>query len=100
MPNNIMETIKASIGLSSLAMDLNQGANSPNMTLSRVKHYLNGQFDLMGHFIKCKKIAKQRLDKDLQLEQYELAFEKRSLHMQFLFFKPRGTWEVKGFSFA
>lgn len=95
-----METIKASIGISSLAMDQNHGAISPKSTISRVKHYLNDQFDLMGAFINCKKIAKRRLDKDLQLEQYELAFEKRSLHMQFVYFKPRGTWEVKGFSFG
>lgn len=95
-----METIKASIRISSLAMECAPGAKSPNTTLNQVQRYLSDQIDLMGHFVRCKKIARQHLDKDLKLENYELAYEKRSLKMQFLYFKPRGTWEVKSFSFS
>ncbi|NRB50877.1 MAG: hypothetical protein HRU41_24620 [Saprospiraceae bacterium] len=52
----------------------------------------------MGRFITCQLIDQRTLADDMRLEQYDLQYEKHTLRMQFMFFKPRGVWQVKGFS--
>lgn len=93
-----MKNLNIAVEMSSIAMDTILNPQSPKEVLQRATCFLNEKIELMGQFIACKRIDQRNLADDLCLENYDLTYEKHTLHMQFLLFKPRGVWQVKGFS--
>lgn len=94
-----MKTLNVSVALSSLALENLQQPKSPNEILSRAQKCLSKQMEVMGQFIRCKPSQQRRLDDDMQLQHFDLQYEKYTLRFKLMFFKPRGTWQVQGFQF-
>lgn len=97
-PLETMKNLNITIEISSIAMDSIARPQQPKDILQKARQFLNQKMEQMGRFITCQLIDQRTLADDMQLEQYDLQYEKHTLRMQFMFFKPRGVWQVKGFS--
>ena len=97
-PLKTMKNLHITVELSSIAMDSISKPQQPTDILQKARLFLNQKMEQMGRFITCQLIDQRTLADDMQLEQYDLQYEKHTLRMQFMFFKPRGVWQVKGFS--
>ena len=93
-----MKNLNITVEISSIALDSIARPQQPKDILRQARQFLNQKIEQMGRFITCQLIDQRTLADDMRLEQYDLQYEKHTLHMQFMFFKPRGVWQVKGFS--
>lgn len=92
-----MKTLNLNIELSSIAMDSVSNAQQPTDVLSRVINFLSGKHDFMGNYNGCELSSKRNLGDSLILNEYELSYDNHTVQMEFIHFKPRGDWQVKGF---
>ncbi len=92
-----MKNLNINVEISSIALESIARPQQPKDILHKARLFLNQKMEHMGRFITCQLIDQRTLADDMQLEQYDLEYEKHTLHMQFMFFKPRGVWQVKGF---
>lgn len=95
-----MKTINLSVELSNIAMETLYQPRTPKQTISKVRNFLGNQMDVMGDYIGTQKSQKRNLGEALTLNEYQLNYEKKSLQFEFIHFKPRGDWQVKGFRFV
>lgn len=93
-----MKNLNITVEISSIALNSIAQPQPPKAILRKARKFLNQKMEQMGQFIACQLIDQRTLADDMCLEQYDLQYEKHTLHMQFMFFKPRGVWQVKGFS--
>lgn len=95
-----MKTINLSVELSNIAMETLYQPLTPNQTISKVRSFLGSQMDVMGDYIGTQQSQNRELGEALTLNEFQLNYEKRSLQFEFIHFKPRGDWQVKGFRFV
>lgn len=93
-----MKNLSITVEISSIALDSIAQPQQPIDILQKARLFLNQKIEQMGQFINCQLTDQRTLADDMCLEQYDLQYEKQTLHMQFMFFKPRGVWQVQGFS--
>jgi hypothetical protein len=94
-----MKTINLTAELSNIAMETLYNPISPTETISKFQNYLNEQFQIMGDYVGTSMNQERNLDEALTLNEYQLDYENYSIQMEFIHFKPRGTWQVKQFRF-
>ena len=95
-----MKTLSLSVELSTLAMENTSHPLAPAEFLGKVKNVLSRRPDILGNFTGSRLNTNKHLGDDLLLNEYQLDYEKSSLHFQLLNFGPRGDWQVKGFRFV
>lgn len=95
-----MKTLNISVGLSSIAIETLSQALTPNEIISKVKNYLSEKSEVMGSFTGFELSSMRNFDNDLTLNEYQINYEKHSLQFEFLHFRPRDEWQVKGFRFV
>lgn len=95
-----MTTLPISIELSSIAIETISQTLTPQEIILKIKNVLAEKFDVMGDFIETTLNNQRQFDDSLVLNQYQLSYEKQNLEFEFLHFKPRNSWEVKGFRFV
>ncbi len=95
-----MKTLALSIELSSIAVETTGQPITPTELLTLIKNTLAKRSDLVGSFMGSHLSRKQDFGSDLHLNEYRVDFEKRSLLLQMLRLRARGTWEVKSFKFV
>ena len=93
-----MKTLNLSVELSNIAMETLYNPVSPKETISKVRNYLGGQTQ-MGGFLGTFMNKKRNIE-DITLNEYQLDYENCSVQMEFIHFKPRNSWQVKGFRFV
>ena len=92
-----MKTLNLNIELSSIAMGAVSKAQQPTDILSRVINVLSGKSDFMGNYHGYTLSNERSLGDSLILNEYELNYDNHTVQMEFIHFKPRGDWQVKGF---
>ena len=95
-----MKTLNLSAELSSIAMETVSNPQPPRTIISQIKHFLSNHFDVVGHFVECILTEDKKLDARMQLKQYDLRYENGTLRFRFMFFRPRGTWQIQSFRFV
>ncbi len=95
-----MKTLNLSVELSNIGMETVYNPISPNETISKFQDYLGNQFSIMGDYFGLQKNNERDLDDSLTLNEYQQDYENCSVQMEFIHFKPRGTWQVKDFRFV
>ena len=95
-----MKTLNLSAELSCLAMNTINTPQAPQTILSSIRQFLTQRMDTVGQFVECRLIEEKNLDTRMQLKEYDLRYEKQTLRLKFMFFRPRGTWQIQGFNFV
>lgn len=95
-----MKTLPLNIGISQLVMESNTRSDSPVKLLRSAQQYLNDKANQIGSFIHCAQSECRVIGSDLELESYDLRYERRTLRIRFACLRARGAWEVQGFQWV
>ena len=94
-----MKNLPLAITLSQLAIENSGQSTGPISLIQKIERLLKSRPDILGHF-SGKKLACQRmLGKDMALRDIHFDFEKQSIHLQLIRFRPRAVWQVQGIRF-
>lgn len=96
----MMKTLNLSAEISSIALETVSQPRKPKDIIHQIIQFLADRLDIMGDFVCCQLTDNRHLDANMELEHYELKYEKRTLRFRFMFFRPRGIWQVQGFRFV
>ena len=94
-----MKTLPLAIELSQLAIENSERPTGPISLLRKIERLLKSRPDILGHFSGKKLTGQRMLGKDLTLRDIHFDFEKQSIHLQLIRFRPRAVWQVQRFRF-
>lgn len=93
---NQMKTLSLSVELSNIAFESVEQPFAQHRLLQKLEAVFAQHAGLLGKQTATRKLRKQ-LGGNLQLNEYEFAFEKHSVQLELAHFAPRNGWQVQGF---
>ena len=92
-----MKTLHLAIELSHIALHELGSASSSDELLSKTRERLSSRVYELGSYINCNQVSSGLQYDDMQVEEYELEYEKQTLAFRLLYFKPRNSWKIQNF---
>lgn len=91
-----MQSLNLAIELSNMALQETSGFKSPSDLIQKTKDRLQSQVEILGLYMNCVQGYSKKMN-DVQMEEYQLQYEKQTLAFQFIYFRPRDSWQIQNF---
>ena len=91
-----MQSLNLAIELSNMALQEMPNFRSPSDLIQKTKDQLHNQAEVLGRYINCAQSHSIKMN-DIQMEEYQLTYEKQTLAFQLIYFRPRDSWQIQNF---